>query len=206
MTAAARHPRQLLTIGHSYVVGLNRRLPHEIARVSKGEWKVTAVAPKFVHAELRDISLEAASDELCQVESIALHASGHLHIMGFGTRLRALLRQQWDMVHIYQEPYIFAGWESAYWTPRRIPYVFFTAQNITKKYPPPFSWMEKYCLDRCAGWIGCGDTVVNALVKKGYGRRPHRMIGFGVDVGIFRPDKDAASVLARSWVGTIRFP
>jgi glycosyltransferase involved in cell wall biosynthesis len=93
------------------------------------------------------------------------------------------------MVHIYQEPYIFAGWQAAYWTPKRVPFVFFTNQNITKKYPPPFSWMESHCLDRCAGWIGCGDTVVEALTKKGYGRKPHRRIGYGVDVDIFRPDQ-----------------
>ena len=186
----AHRPLRLLTIGHSYVVALNRRLPQEIVRVSGRRWEVTAVAPTFVRAELRDITLEASADELYDLEPVKLHASNRLHVMAFGFRVRELLRQQWDMVHIYQEPYIFAGWESAYWTPRRIPYVFFTAQNITKKYPPPFSWMEKYCLDRCAGWIGCGDTVVNALVKKGYGRRPHRMIGFGVDVGIFRPDKE----------------
>src|SRR5664280_3320419 len=183
-------PLRLLTVGHSYVVALNRRLPNEIARVGGGRWEVTAVAPKFVHAELRDIALEADAEELCQLEPVDLHASSRLHVMTFGFRLRELLRQPWDMVHIYQEPYIFAGWQAAYWTPNQTPLVFFTAQNIAKKYPPPFSWMECYGLDRCAGWIGCGETVIEALLQKGYGRRPHRRIGFGVDVKEFRRDKE----------------
>lgn len=109
LSTSAQRPLRLLTVGHSYVVALNRRLPHEIARVSGGRWQVTAVAPRFVHAELRDIPLEVATGELCQLESVDLHATRRLHVMAFGFRLRELLRQQWDMVHIYQEPYIVAG-------------------------------------------------------------------------------------------------
>jgi len=182
-------PLRLLTVGHSYVVALNRRLPNEIARVGGGLWEVTAVAPRFVRSEMRDIALEVSANESCQLEPVDLRASAHLHVMAFGLRLRELLKQPWDLVHIYQEPYIFAGWQSAYWTPSRTPLVFFTNQNITKKYSPPFSWMESYCLDRCAAWIACGDTVVDALLKKNYGRRPHRRIGYGVDVEEFHPDK-----------------
>lgn len=183
-------PLRLLTVGHSYVVALNRRLPHEIARVAGGRWEVTAVAPRFVRAELRDIALEVRTDESCQLEPVGMYATKHVHVMAFGFRLREILRRGWDMVHIYQEPYIFAGWQAAYWTPDHTPFVFFTAQNLAKEYPPPFSWMEGYCLGRCAGWIGCGETVVDTLVKKDYGRKPHRRIGFGIDVEVFCPDKE----------------
>jgi len=182
-------PLRLVTVGHSYVVALNRRLPHEIARVSGGRWQVTTVAPRFVRAELRDITLEVAANQACQLESLDLYASKHLHLMAFDFRLREILRRRWDMVHIFQDPYIVAGWQAAYWTPKPVPFVFFANQNITKKYPPPFSWMERYCVDRCAGWIGCGQTVIDALSEKGYGRKPHRLIGYGVDTEAFRPDK-----------------
>jgi glycosyltransferase involved in cell wall biosynthesis len=183
-------PLRLLTVGHSYVVALNRRLPHEIARVGSGRWEVTAVAPRFVRSELRDIALEMRSDELCQLEPIDMYATKHLHVMAFEFRLREILRRSWDMVHIFQDPYIVAGWQPAYWAPKRVPVVFFANQNITKKYPPPFSWMERYCVRRCAGWIGCGEKVIEALVKKGYGAKPHCVIGYGVDVEAFRRDKE----------------
>jgi len=180
---------KLLTIGHSYVVALNRRLPNEIARLAAGCWDVTAVAPRFVRAELRDIELEADPNESSQVEAVNMYATRRLHLMAFDFRLRQILRQGWDMVHIYQEPYILAGWQAAYWTPEKVPFVFFTAQNYAKNYPPPFSWMEKYCVERCAGWIACGELVVRALLEKNYGRRRHRQIGFGVDIELFRPDE-----------------
>jgi len=183
-------PLRLLTLGHSYAVALNRRLPHEITLVGGGRWEVTAVAPRFVRSELRDIAVEVGPNESCQIELVDMYATKQLHVMAFDFRLREILRRGWDMVHIYQEPYIFAGWQAAYWTPDHTPFVFFTAQNLTKRYPPPFSWMERYCLDRCAGWIGCGETVVDALVKKDYGRKPYCRIGFGVDVEVFCPDKE----------------
>lgn len=190
-------PLHLLTVGHSYVVALNRRLPHEIARVSGERWEVTVVAPRFVRAEMRDIALEMGVNERCRLEAVDMYATKHLHVATYGLRLREILRSGWDMVHIFQEPYIVAGWEAAYWTPEVIPFVFFAAQNIVKQYPPPFSWMERYCTSRCAGWIGCGETVVDALVKKGYGGKPHRQIGFGVDVELFRPDKERRQDIRR---------
>ena len=183
-------PFRLLTVGHPYVVALNRRLPHEIARVGGGRWEVTAVAPRFVRSELRDIALEVRADELYQLEPVEMYATKHLHVMAFDFRLREILRRGWDMVHIFQEPYIVAGWQPAFWTPKRVPFVFFANQNLVKKYPPPFSWMERYCVNRCAGWIGCGETVIEALVKKGYGAKPHRVIGYGVDAEAFRPDNE----------------
>jgi glycosyltransferase involved in cell wall biosynthesis len=183
-------PLRLLTVGHSYGVALNRRLPHEIARVSGGRWEVTAVAPQFVRSEMRDIPLEVGTDELCLLEPVEMYATRHPHVMAFDFRLREILRRGWDMVHIFQDPYIVAGWQPAYWTPKGVPFVFLSAQNLIKRYPPPFSWMESYCVDRCAGWIGCGETVVEALLKKGYGHKAHRRIGFGVDVELFRPDKE----------------
>jgi len=183
-------PLRLLTVGDSYVVSLNRRLPHHIGRVSQGRWEVTAVAPRFVRSEMRDISLEAGTNESFRLEPVNMYATNRRHVMVFGLQLREIIRQGWDMVHIFLDPFIFSGWQMAYWTPKSNPLVFFTNQNLTKDYPPPFSWMERYSVDRCAGWIGCGETVIEALMKKGYGVKPHRTIGYGVDVEMFRPDQE----------------
>jgi glycosyltransferase involved in cell wall biosynthesis len=183
-------PLRLLTVGHSYVVALNRRLPNEIARVSGGRWEVTVAAPRLVRTDTRDISLERDGSEASRLEPFNAYATRYLHVMMFGTRLREIFAEGWDMVHIFQDPYIVPGWQAAHWTPSGTPFVFFTNQNLRKSYPPPFSWMERYCLDRCAGWIGCGDLVIEAMLEKGFGAKPHRRIGFGVDVEDFRPDDE----------------
>ena len=59
--------RRLLSVAHSYVVGLNRRLAHEMARAGAGRWEVTALAPRFMHGDLRPIALEPLTwDRTCE--------------------------------------------------------------------------------------------------------------------------------------------
>jgi glycosyltransferase involved in cell wall biosynthesis len=117
--------------------------------------------------------------------------------MFYGRRLRALLREPWDLVHCWEEPYVLGGGQVAWLTPRPTPFVFWTAQNISKRYPPPFSWIEKYCLDRCAGWLACGESIVQTLLPRGYGRKPHRVMPLGIDLEVFGPDRKAGGQVRR---------
>lgn len=191
-----RRPRQVVTVGHSYAVALNRRLADEMARAGAGRWEVTAVAPTFVHGDLRAIPLERDGAEECALEAVPLHFGRRPHAMAYGPRLRHVLRhRRWDVVHCWQEPYVVAGAQVAGWTPRSAAFVFWTFQNITKRYPPPFGALERYCLRRAAGWTACGVTVVEALAPRGYDRKPHRVLPPGVDVARFRPDADAARTI-----------
>jgi glycosyltransferase involved in cell wall biosynthesis len=187
-------PRRLLTVAHSYVVALNRRLAHEMARAGAGRWEVTAVAPRFVHGDLRPIELEPHPDDrLLRLERLGLAFSKRIHLAVYGLRLRRLLAEGWDLVHCWEEPYVLAGAQVALLTPRGTPLVFWTAQNIAKVYPPPFGWLERYCLWRSAGWLACGQSVVEALLPRGYDTRPHRVLPLGVDLERFRPDPEAGT-------------
>ena len=188
-------PRRLLTIGHSYVVGLNRRLPHELARAGLGEWEVTAAAPTFVHGDLRPIHLEPFPGELNRVVPLRAYLTRRPHVMVYGRELRKLLAEPWDMIHCWEEPYIFAGGQIARWAgAQRL--VYYTFQNIAKRYWPPFNWIEKTSLNRAAGWLAAGHTVQGALgTRPGYADKPHRVIPLGVDVDAFQPDPTARAAI-----------
>lgn len=186
-----RRPRRLLSIAHSYSVALNRRLAHEMARGGGNEWEVTAVAPAFFHGDLRPIALEAQPGELCSLVPAAAHLTRSPHLFFYGPLLRSVLRERWDFVHCWEEPYLLAGGQIAWWCPRQIPIAFFTAQNIAKRYPPPFSAIERMCARRCAGWLAPGETVVQTQLARGWGRKPHRVVPHGVDTELFRPDRQA---------------
>jgi glycosyltransferase involved in cell wall biosynthesis len=190
-------PRRLLTVGHSYVVALNRRLADEMARAGAGRWEVVAAAPAFMHGDLRPIPLEPLPGEACRLEPVRVYGSRFVHTMGYGRRLRSLVRQDWDLVHLWEEPYVFAGFQAAWWTPARTPLVFWTAQNLAKRYPPPFHWFERYVVDRCAGWLACGRAVVETLGPRGYAAKPHRIMPLGVDMEAFRPDPAAGASVRR---------
>jgi glycosyltransferase involved in cell wall biosynthesis len=71
--------------------------------------------------------------------------------------------------------------------------VYRTAQSISKSYPIPFNWIEKYAIGRAAGWICSGSLVAQTLGQRaGYDRLPRAQIPLGVDVDRFRPDAAAA--------------
>jgi glycosyltransferase involved in cell wall biosynthesis len=202
----ARPPRarRLLAVGHSYCVALNRRLPNEMAKVGGEEWAVTAVAPGFFHGDLRQIRTESQPDEACRLLTVPALLSRYIHVFFYGPQLGRILREPWDVIHCWEEPFILAGGQVAWLTPRSTPLVFWTGQNIAKKYPPPFSMIENYCVERCAGWMARGQTGVDALLQRNYGRRPHRAVPLGVDIDRFRPDPEARRCIrARlDWAGS----
>jgi glycosyltransferase involved in cell wall biosynthesis len=194
-------PRKLLSLGHSYVVTLNRRLAHEMSRAGNGDWEVTAAAPTYFHGgnDLGPLSLEVQKDEPCPVVGLPAYFSRRVHIFLYGLKLRSLLAQGWDLVHAWEEPYILAGGQVAYLTPRGTPLVFRTAQSISKSFPPPFCWVERYAMKRAAGWICSGQTVASALRDRpGYAGLPMALIPLGVDMNEFRPDPEAGAAVRRS--------
>jgi glycosyltransferase involved in cell wall biosynthesis len=68
--------------------------------------------------------------------------------------------------------------------------VFWTAQNISKRYPPPFANFERSVLARADGWLYCGESVKSALASRaGYQALPALTAPLGVDICSFAPDK-----------------
>ena len=188
---AVQHPHRLLTIGHSYCVALNRRLAHEMARAGGEEWEITAVAPRFFHGDLRPIPFEPQPGELCRVAAINVHLSRIAQLFFYGLALRAVMRERWDLVHCWEEPYVIAGGQVARWSPTASKLVFYTFQNIAKRYAPPFSTIERICAERSDGWLASGETVAQTQLVRCWSRKPHRVMPLGVDLELFRPDAES---------------
>lgn len=183
---------RLLSIAHSYVVALNRRIAHEISREGQGKWDVTVVSPDEMRGDLRPTPFEHLKNEPCAVEVVPVHWPERIHFMLYGSRLRNILSRPWDLVHCWEEPYISCGAQIAFQCERQVPLVFYTFQNLKKRYPPPFSLMERFSLHRSAAWIAAGRTVEDVLLERkvGYERRPYAVIPPGVDVHKFRHNSE----------------
>ncbi len=179
--------RRLLTIGHSYCVSLNRKIAEEIELVSKGKWSVTVVSPKHVKGDLRSLDLEVGQSSPTTVVGVKTRFQGSMHFLQYCSDTREIIQQgNLDLIHIWEEPYIVCGEQLSRWS-KNVPHVFFTFQNLCKKYPPPFRWFEQRSMERCSGWIAAGKTVQEALVKKAcYSGREHRTIPLGVDMEHFK--------------------
>src|SRR5512135_1358106 len=133
MTATA--PRRLLSIYYSYVVSVNRRLADALARSG---WEVTAVAPREFAGDFGLVRAERGAADVAALEAVPVRFRSRVHVMMYGARLRELLRDKWDLVHCWEEPYVFAAAQVVRANGGRAPVVFATFQNIDKRYPPPF--------------------------------------------------------------------
>ncbi len=117
-------PRKLLSIGRSYIVGLNRRLANEMARLGQDQWDVTVVSPEFFQGDLRPLRLQIEPEDICQITGVPVflgQLSQPPHVMTYGGQLRQILRNGWDLVHCWEEPYIFSGGQIAWWMPPEHP-------------------------------------------------------------------------------------
>jgi glycosyltransferase involved in cell wall biosynthesis len=180
-------------------VALNRRLPWELAAL---DWEVTVMAPRRFHGGSGDLvstTLAAEADQPFELVPLPAYATRSPHLMFYGPELwRALRRQRFDLIHVWEEPYLTAGAQIAALAPRGTPLVYLTYQNIAKRYPPPFMTSERYVLRRASGWIAGGETVLRALGDRdGYRDRPCRIITLGVDCSAFRPDASARAEVRR---------
>lgn len=193
-----KRPRRLVTVSHSYVVSLNRRLANELARVGAGTWEVKAVAPRSFQGDLSPLLLKRDEGEAATLEAVRAFFSLSLHAFVYGPELRGCLAGDVDLVHSWEEPYVLAGLEVALLTPRRTPLVFCSAQNLLKRYPPPFAQAERFVIQRASGWVAWGETVKELLTTRpGYAARPARAIPMGVDVELFRPHRAAGEAFLR---------
>jgi glycosyltransferase involved in cell wall biosynthesis len=182
---------KILMVGHSYVVALNRRLCREVARAGGDGVAVTVVAPASYPGDLRRVVLERLEGEPYALEAVAVRLARVPHLFFYGGRLRTLLADSWDVVHAWEEPYIVASWQIARSTRAGSALVFSSFQNQPKRYPPPFRWLEHYCLERAAGWTAFGQIVAENLKDRpGYRGKPMRTIPLGVDLDVFRPDAE----------------
>jgi glycosyltransferase involved in cell wall biosynthesis len=102
---------------------------------------------------------------------------------------RTLGSARWDLIDLHEEPFGLAVAEVlalCRLRSLRIPFVVSSAQNIDKRYPPPFRWFERWSLRRAAGAYTCNVEAGEILRRKGLRSSPV-LLPLGVDVERFEP-------------------
>ena len=120
------------------------------------------------------------------VDPICFNGDFHLH---YYPKLKKRLAEfQPDIVHIDEEPYNLATWLA--WRSARsskAKTLFFSWQNLYRRYPFPFNKMESQVLQGVDYAIMGNQEAVDVWHKKGY-TGPYKVIPqFGVDPELFRP-------------------
>ena len=185
---------RVLTIGHSYCVALNRALVREVARDSS--FDITVAAPAFFHGDLRPIAVEPEPQgSPLRLVPLKTRNTRFIHVFAYDRdELRDLMRDgAFDVVHAWEEPYIFAGYQIARTLKNSTAsFCFRTAQSYVKRYPPPFDYFERTVLSRAQGWIAGASLVYQAMLDRGYLKHNGRILNLAVDLEEFRPIPAAA--------------
>ena len=172
-------------ISKACIVGAYQKKLEELARLPDVE--LTVVVPHYWRDERGVMRLEREHTQgySLVVERMALN--GHFHLHFYPGLARHFRRIKPHTVHIDEEPYNVASWQALCLAKKhRAKAVFFTWQNIYRRYPPPFSLIESYNLRNADYAIAGNSEAVEVLRAKGY-QGPVRVIPqFGVDPEMYQ--------------------
>jgi glycosyltransferase involved in cell wall biosynthesis len=137
-----------------------------------------------------EIDVEVQADDMFPVRSARAHLSKHIQLFAYDPRpiIAALREHRPHLIDMNHEPYSVACAEvltlCARYAPDS-PVVMQTAQNILRRYPAPFSWLEQRAFRRVSAAYVCSETVREVLRAKGF-RKEAPIIPFGVDLSSFK--------------------
>jgi len=179
-------------ISKALVVGAYHTKLDELARL--GVELSLIVPPSWA-----GLTLEKREGNGYQIYPLKIYFPGHNHFhfyKGINTILNTVKP---DIVHIDEEHYSFVTYQLMRLARKAgAKALFFTWQNIYKKYPFPFSYFEKYNFRNSSAAIAGNREAAEVLRKKGFEKDVFEIPQFGVDPDRFKKMNDAG---ARARVG-----
>ena len=177
---------RVLMLSKACIVGPYQRKLEELACLPDVE--LTVVVPPYWRdvGGVQPLERQHTSGYELVVERMLFNGHYHWHLYpGLGRQMR---RIRPDLVHIDEEPYNLAT-AHALWLARKVgaKSLFFSWQNIHRRYPLPFRLLERYVLSRVEyGIVGNQESTV-VWRAKGYTGPLAVIPQFGVDPDFFAP-------------------
>ncbi|MCC7206245.1 MAG: glycosyltransferase family 4 protein [Anaerolineae bacterium] len=176
---------RVLMISKACVVGIYQRKLEEMARLGLD---LLLVTPPVWNDPSGPVRLERAYTDGYRLAVEPLRFNGNFHLHYTPTLARHMRAFRPDIVHIDEEPYNLATWH-ALWLAKRsgARALFFSWQNIARRYPPPFSWGEAWALRNVQGALFGTQGAADVWAAKGYRGKSAVVPQFGVDPALFQP-------------------
>ncbi|MDR2998079.1 MAG: glycosyltransferase, partial [Microbacterium sp.] len=142
---------------------------------------VVLVAARRWHAGGTEVTLTSTPDDPV---SEAVTVGRHPALFLYDPRpLWRLLGEKWDVIDIHEEPFALSTAEVLLLRAlrrNRAPFTLYTAQNLRKRYPFPFGWLERRALRAASGISACNRDAAAIAEDKGFPGRA-RVIPLGVE-------------------------
>jgi glycosyltransferase involved in cell wall biosynthesis len=181
---------RVLMVSKACIVGQYQTKLEALAR--KPDIELTVVVPSYWRDERGIMPLEMQHTDGYHMIIAPLYLNGHYHLHFYPTFRSILARIQPDIVHLDEEPYNFATFHALYVLKKyraRARTLFFTWQNLTRTYPPPFAWMEKYVYAKSDTGLAGSEKARDVLRAKRFAKPIYVIPQFGVvpDVWLSAP-------------------
>ena len=179
---------RVLMVSKACLVGAYQTKLEEIAKFEDVELAV--VVPPVWQDPAGKVGLERSHTQGYELLVDPINLNGQFHLHYYPKLKQRLNTLRPDILHMDEEPYNLATW-LAVRNARDVAAksLFFSWQNISQKYPFPFSRMERQVLSSVDYAIMGNEASVDVWRSKGY-EGPYRVIPqFGVDPDDFRPTR-----------------
>lgn len=183
---------RILSVSHSAVVAGYHDRYIEIVR--QGEVELSLLVPEEWRQFNRIVRLEKRSDPIYLIIARqpicwGLKDHGLRNVTHIYPGMRKLIHEiEPDIVELWAEPFA-AVTAQTIRTARRISpgikIIFFSAQNINKKHPPPFSWFEQYTYQHADFAFVINEEAENVIRSRGW-RKGSIILPLGVNPERFR--------------------
>ena len=171
-------------ISKACVTGTYQRKLEELAQFPDVE--LSLVVPPYWRDGHRVLLLEKAHVSGYQMHVLPMAFNGHFHLHFYRGLDRLVRRLQPHILHIDEEPYNLATFQAMRLANRyQAKALFFTWQNLMRRYPFPFSWFERYNLQHAGCAIAGNQEAAGILRAKGYRRTVYVVPQFGVDPQVY---------------------
>ncbi len=172
-------------VSKACVVGMYQRKLEELAAFADVELSV--VVPPYWRDRGRVVPLERAYTSGYTLHVLPIVFNGHFHLH-FYRGLNGLFRQvRPHILHIDEEAYNLAAFQAMRLAQMNgAKALFFTWQNLLRRYPFPFSFFERYNFEHAASAIAGNQEAQGILRQKGYRGPIHVLPQFGVDPDLYQ--------------------
>ena len=184
---------KVLMVSKALVVGTYQRKLEEIA--AQPDIDLTVAVPPFWREKGHDWRLERGFGAGYTLKVVPMRFNGHYHFHYYPGLGRLLDQVKPDLLHFDEEAYNLSTWLALRAARKRgIPLAFFTWQNIPRRYPPPFGWMEKQVLRHAALCLAGNADAAAIVCRKGLKGVEEVVPQFGTDPEFFRPGPVGAGI------------
>lgn len=193
---------KILALSHSCVTDVNQQL--FVALQRKPDVQVELIIPAHWRSEYTG---QAQTPRLLPAVDFPVHqipvgmpgqVSLHWYRCLAAKRFRAFAP---DLLLSTQEPWSLSHFQAIRVARKLgIPIVFQTNQNIHKRLPPPFCWLEGQAYRTAAAGLAYSEEARQVLIRKGL-RAPTHVVPYGLDLSLFHA-ADSAPLRRRLGLGS----